>query len=127
MRILIVLFAIAACAKQPRPVAVDRPPDFAVVVENETAETVGVFLFEQKSRPRLGVAAPNRTTVVPVANYYVARAAPMRLYLFRGPEPCPVARMVDFRYSRTPRITVTTTDTVVSAYLPGDACRVRGR
>ena len=116
---------VPGCSRnEPPPAPAPTPlPEFVLVVNNTTSQNVAVFFAEQKSHTRVGRVDAQRESRLPVQPYLLQKSPRVRVYMFRGPEPCPVARIVDFSISKTPRVTVATTDTVLSAYLPADGCR----
>ena len=119
-----------ACARPPAPAPTPPPPEedaIFLTVENTTPLALGVFFAEQRSHTRLGQVDSLSTARLRVGMALLKNRSRFRVYAFRGPEPCPVARMIDLTVSRTPRIIVTTADTVVGDYLPGDACRLRSQ
>lgn len=121
-----VLFA--ACAKPspspPTPSAPGVLADIAatLVVDNVTRDSVGVFLIDGPAHIRLGRIAPVSEGRLPVKRTLLNGRTSFRVYAFRGMEACPVARVIDISTSTTPRMTVGPTDTVLSGYLPADAC-----
>ena len=123
---LLVAFAGLACAsKQPIPKAAEASPQpqYVIVINNTTDNSVAVYIAAETSHTRLGGVPPSAETALEVKPFHLRRGSRLRVYMFRGPEACPVARVVDFAVSRTPRVTVAASDTVLSAYLPADGCR----
>ena len=93
-----------------------------LIVDNQTTHQVGVYFIERASHVRLGTADPQSEARMPVRRATLNGRNVFRVYAFRGQEPCPVARLIDITSSQTPRMIVTATDTVMSAYLPADGC-----
>ena len=128
---VVVVLAYSCSSKKPQPLpplpASSTHPEFVLVVNNVTDSVVAVFIAEAKSHTRIGNVAALTESRLPVKPFFLSKGPRLRLYMFRGPEPCPVPRVVDFSVSKTPRVTITPTDTVLSAYLPADACRTGPR
>ena len=129
--LLLTIVLLGACSQKKAPLPpVPEPapePEFILVVNNVTDSAVAVFVAEAKSHTRIGNVASRSESRLAVKPYLLARGPRLRVYMFRGPEPCPVPRVVDFSVSKTPRVTVAPSDTVLSAYLPADACRTPRR
>lgn len=118
-------FAMASCARNPGPPApVAAGDDVALVllIENTTPHQVGVYLIDQKMHVRLGTVKARSESRLPVRKAQLRNRSQFRIYAFRGAEACPVARLIDVTASRTPRVTVAVSDSVVSGYLPNDGC-----
>ena len=117
---------VVGCTRTPAP-AQAAPPEEDVIfitIENQTPVALGVFFAEPESHTRLGHVDSTSVARLRVRTALLNYQTRFRVYAFRGPEACPVARMIDLSVSRTPRIVVTTTDSVVGDYLPGDVCRL---
>lgn len=123
-------FALAtSCSPRAAPLA-PRPGDEVaaiLLIDNTTTHNVSVYFVDRTTHVRLGSVEPRSEGRVPVRKTVLQNRNVFRVYAFRGQDACPVARLVDIATSRTPRITVTATDTVLSAYLPGDGCRKTGK
>ena len=129
--LLIIAALLCSCSQKKMPLPpLPEPstqPEFFLVVNNVTDSAVAVFVAEAKSHTRIGNVAALTESRLPVKPYFLSKGPRLRVYMFRGPEPCPVPRVIDFSVSKTPRVIVTPTDTVLSAYLPADACRTPRR
>jgi hypothetical protein len=118
--------ALAGCAHAAAPPAqLPFEPGVVLVVDNTTTQPLAVYFIEKHTHTRLGEVAPQTLGRLPVRASLLNGRMAFRVYAFRGVEGCPVARVVDSRLSMTPRISVTAGDTIVSSYLPGDACRLK--
>ncbi len=120
---------LTGCAHAANDLQKPVPDDVAVmlIVQNSTPREVAVYFIDQTSHVRLGRAAGNSEARLPVRRVLLNGRTSFRVYAFRGQEPCPVARVLELDTTRISRITVTRADTVVSAYLAGDACHAKRR
>ncbi|MGQ0815737.1 MAG: hypothetical protein ACT4O1_14975 [Gemmatimonadota bacterium] len=120
--------AAAACStKAPPPAPQSADARVVLTIENLTDRVLGVYLVEHQSHTRLGTVAARAHVHIPVRAALLGERSSFRVYAFRGAEACPVARFIDLRFSTQPRITVTAADTVLSGYLPADACRLKSQ
>jgi hypothetical protein len=126
--IVLATAGLVSCGRARMDSAVPSHVDDGVVliVENRTSEVVRVFFVEAHSHTRLGSVPASVDAPLTVRPHLLHGRRSFRIYAFRGAEPCPVARVLDLDVSKTPRITVAPSDTVVRHYLPGDACVNKG-
>lgn len=120
----------AACAPKLEPVPpVQVQSDIVAVlyISNVTPQEVGIYFVDDKSHSRIGLVAPQSESSIPIRNTLLRGRSVFRIYAFRGKEPCPVARIIDISASKTPRVTVAMSDTVVSGYFSTDACITAGK
>lgn len=106
----------------PGPSPIDDDVAVTLVVENATRDSVGVYFIDGPMHVRLGRVAPLTDATLPVRKALLRNRLMFRVYAFRGAEACPVARVIDITASRTPRMTVSRSDSVLAGYLAFDAC-----